>query len=315
MKFPDSKLIPSFLAEQEPLFSQYKHNLETLNKIINDVGEPLEGNIFYEHLDPHRTQLIEKFFPKRAALAMFAMSHDNIIEIGFNSGFSALLMLTANPNLKLTSVDICHHKYTLPCFEYLKSIFGDRIELARAYAKALARDSDTLGLLGPRELEILWSRHILNSAVVAQLVADGKTVADVGSGAGLPGIPMAIAQPNAHFTLIEPMERRSDWLKAQVQELGLTNVVVLRARAEEVGEVFDIVTARAVSNLSKLLRLTIDLIREGGELLALKGSKAAEEIAEAQKLSKKLKLAGFDLLTVGAEHLSDPTTVVRTRLI
>ena len=196
-----------------------------------------------------------------------------------------------------------------------KEIFGDRIELARAYAAALARDSDTLGLLGPRELEILWSRHILNTAVVAQLVSDGKSVADVGSGAGLPGIPMAIAQPNAHFTLIEPMERRSDWLIAQVQELGLTNVEVIRARAEEVGQVFDIVTARAVSNLSKLLRLTIDLIREGGELLALKGSKASEEIAEAQKLSKKMKLAGFDLLTVGAEHLADPTTVVRTRLI
>jgi 16S rRNA (guanine527-N7)-methyltransferase len=194
-------------------------------------------------------------------------------------------------------------------------IFGDRIELARAYAAALARDSDTLGLLGPRELEIIWSRHILNSAVVAELVADGKTVADVGSGAGLPGIPMAIAQPNAQFTLIEPMERRSDWLKQQVAELGLTNVQVLRARAEEVGSVYDIVTARAVSNLSKLLRLTVDLIRDGGELLALKGSKAAEEIAEAQKLAKKLKIAGFDLLTVGGEHLADPTTVVRTRLI
>ena len=194
-------------------------------------------------------------------------------------------------------------------------IFGDRIDLARGYAAALARDSDTLGLLGPRELEILWSRHILNSAVVAELVEDGKTVADVGSGAGLPGIPMAIAQPNAHFTLIEPMERRSDWLKQQVAELGLTNVEVLRARAEEVGSVYDIVTARAVSNLSKLLRLTVDLIRDGGELLALKGSKAAEEIAEAQKLAKKLKIAGFDLLTVGGEHLADPTTVVRTRLI
>lgn len=129
MKFPDSKLIPAFLAEQEPLFSQYKDSLETLNKIINDVGEPLEGNIFYEHLDPHRTQLIETFFPKRAALAMFAMSHDNIIEIGFNSGFSALLMLTANPNLKLTSVDICEHKYTKPCFEYLSSVFPGRITL------------------------------------------------------------------------------------------------------------------------------------------------------------------------------------------
>lgn len=196
-----------------------------------------------------------------------------------------------------------------------KEIFGDRIELARAYAAALAKDSDTLGLLGPRELDILWSRHILNSAVVSELVPDGASVADVGSGAGLPGIPMAIAQPNAHFTLIEPMERRSDWLIEQVEALGLENVTVLRARAEEVGSVFDIVTARAVSNLSKLLRLTVDLIREGGELLALKGSKAADEIAEAQKLSKKLKLAGFDLLTVGADKLAEPTTVVRTRLI
>jgi 16S rRNA (guanine527-N7)-methyltransferase len=196
-----------------------------------------------------------------------------------------------------------------------KEIFGERIELARAYAAALARDSDTLGLLGPRELEILWSRHILNSAVVAQLVGDGKTVADVGSGAGLPGIPMAIVQPNAHFTLIEPMERRSDWLRQQVELLGLTNVEVLRARAEEVGSVYDIVTARAVSNLSKLLRLTVDLIHSRGELLALKGSKAGEEIAEAKKLTKKLGIESFDLLTVGAEYLADPTTVVRIRLI
>ena len=195
------------------------------------------------------------------------------------------------------------------------SVFGDRIELARSYAAALARDSDTLGLLGPRELEILWSRHILNSAVVAQLVPAGKTVADVGSGAGLPGIPMAIAQPNAQFTLIEPMERRSDWLRSQVEELGLDNVEVLRARAEEVGSVYDIVTARAVSNLSKLLRLTVDLIRDGGELLALKGSRAVDEIEEAKKLAQKLKISSFELLTVGAEHLAEPTTVVRTRLI
>jgi hypothetical protein len=131
MKFPESKLIPSFLAEQEPLFSQYKNNLETLNKIITDIGEPLEGNIFYEHLDPHRTELTERFFQKRAALAMFAMSHDNIVEIGFNSGFSALLMLTANPELTLTSVDICEHQYTEPCFQYLQSVFGHRINLVK----------------------------------------------------------------------------------------------------------------------------------------------------------------------------------------
>lgn len=195
------------------------------------------------------------------------------------------------------------------------AIFGDRIGLARAYAAALARDSDTLGLLGPRELERLWSRHILNSAVVAELVPAGATVADVGSGAGLPGIPMAIAQPEAHFTLIEPMERRSDWLLQVCEEIGLTNVEVRRARAEEVGSVYDIVTARAVSALPKLLRMTVDLTRAGGEILALKGSKAAEEVAEAQKIAKKLKISGFEILTVGAQHLAEPTTIVRTTLI
>ena len=195
------------------------------------------------------------------------------------------------------------------------AIFGDRIGLARAYAAALARDSDTLGLLGPRELERLWSRHILNSAVVAELVPAGATVADVGSGAGLPGIPMAIAQPEAHFTLIEPMERRSDWLIQVCEEIGLTNVEVRRARAEEVGSVYDIVTARAVSALPKLLRMTVDLTRAGGEILALKGSKAAEEVAEAQKIAKKLKISGFEILTVGAQHLAEPTTIVRTTLI
>ena len=194
-------------------------------------------------------------------------------------------------------------------------IFGDRLDLARRYAALLIRDSDTLGLLGPREMPKLWSRHILNSAVVSELVPDGVTVADVGSGAGLPGIPMAIAQPNAHFTLIEPMERRSDWLKAVVAELGLENVSVLRARAEEVGEVFDLVTARAVSALPKLLRLTVPLTRHGGAIIALKGSKAAEEIEESKKLSKKLKIAGFEVIHTGAQILDETTLVVRTTLI
>ena len=194
-------------------------------------------------------------------------------------------------------------------------IFGAGIDKARAYAAALVRDGDELGLLGPREMPRLWSRHVLNSAVVANLVADGASVADVGSGAGLPGIPMAIAQPNAHFTLIEPMERRSNWLQEQVAALGLTNVTVRRARAEDVGEAFDIVTARAVSALPKLLRMTVPLTRHGGQILALKGSKAADEIAESQKLKSKLKIAGFEILQVGTEHLADPTTVVRTTLV
>ena len=194
-------------------------------------------------------------------------------------------------------------------------IFGAGIDKARGYAAALVRDGDELGLLGPREMPRLWSRHVLNSAVVASLVPTGASVADVGSGAGLPGIPMAIAQPGAHFTLIEPMERRSNWLQEQVDALGLTNVTVRRARAEEVGEAFDTVTARAVSALPKLLRMTVPLTRHGGQILALKGSKAADEIAESQKLKSKLKIAGFEILQVGTEHLTDPTTVVRTTLV
>ena len=194
-------------------------------------------------------------------------------------------------------------------------IFGANLDKARLYAAALVRDGDELGLLGPREMPRLWSRHILNSAVVSQLVADGATVADVGSGAGLPGIPMAIAQPKAHFTLIEPMERRSNWLIDQVDSLGLTNVTVKRARAEEVGEVFDVVTARAVSALPKLLRLTVPLTRDGGVILALKGSKAQDEIAESKPLVKKLKIASFEVIQVGTEHLAEPTTVVRTTLV
>lgn len=194
-------------------------------------------------------------------------------------------------------------------------IFGNGIEQARGYAKALVRDGDLLGLLGPRELPRLWTRHILNSAVVSELVPAGKTVADIGSGAGLPGIPMAICLPETQFTLIEPMERRSDWLKELVLELGLTNVKVLRARAEEVGEVFDIATARAVSALPKLLRMTVPLVRDGGEVLALKGSKASEEIDEAKRLQKKLGVSGFEIVYAGEEVLDQPTLVVRTKLV
>lgn len=195
------------------------------------------------------------------------------------------------------------------------AVFGNRLDLARGYANALVRDGDLLGLLGPRELPRLWSRHILNSAVVAELVSPGKTVCDIGSGAGLPGIPMAIVLPDTRFTLIEPMERRSEWLVSVVEELGLTNVEVLRARAEEVGDAFDIATARAVSALPKLLRMCVPLVRHGGEILALKGSKAAEEIEEAKRLQKKLGIASFNIELAGAQLLPEPTLVVRTKLV
>ena len=146
-------------------------------------------------------------------------------------------------------------------------------------------------------------------------MADGKEVADVGSGAGLPGIPMAIAQPNAFFTLIEPMERRSNWLIDQVDALGLKNVRVLRARAEEVGDAFDIVTARAVSALPNLLKMTVPLTRHGGEIIALKGSRAADEIEDSKKLQKKLGIESFEIVFTGETMLDEPTRVVRTRLV
>ena len=195
------------------------------------------------------------------------------------------------------------------------AIFGDQIDQARSFAQTLANDSDELGLLGPRELDKLWSRHILNSAVVAELVRPGDKVADVGSGAGLPGIPMAIARPDAQFVLIEPMERRSSWMLEVVEDLGLKNVRVLRSRAEDVSEQdFDIVTARAVAALDKLLKMCVPLLKPGGALIALKGSKAAEEIANSKKLEKKLSISSFEILVCGEKFLPEPTSVVKTTL-
>ena len=196
-------------------------------------------------------------------------------------------------------------------------VFGSGLKLAQQYADLLVRDGDLLGLIGPRELPKLWSRHILNSAVVAELVGPGQSVADVGSGAGLPGIPMAILCPEAQFTLIEPMERRANWLaQTVVPSLGLANVKVLRARAEEAPiKSFDVVTARAVSALPQLIRMLVPLTKQGGEVLALKGSKAADEIEESKSLAKKFKINGFEIITIGQDLLAEPTTVVRITLL
>lgn len=196
-------------------------------------------------------------------------------------------------------------------------VFGEHIAQARQFFDLLVRDGDLLGLVGPRELPKLWSRHILNSAVVGELVTDGQLVADVGSGAGFPGIPMAILKPEVRFVLIEPMERRASWLSdVVVPELGLKNVKVLRGRAEEAPlKNYDVVTARAVSALPKLLLMIAPLAVSGGQILALKGSKAQDEIDDSKPLAKKLKIDSFEIVTVGQNLLPDPTTVVRVRLL
>lgn len=193
-------------------------------------------------------------------------------------------------------------------------IFGSGIALARAYTHRLAADSETFGLLGPRELPRIWSRHVINSALLSELVPNETLVADVGSGAGLPGIPMAIAQPKAHFTLIEPMERRANWLAAVVSDLGIQNVDVIRARAEEVTRTdFDIVTARAVAALDKLLKLLTPLTRGSNlkTVLALKGSRAPEEIAEAKPRLQRLGFGEPEILTLGLGKAPETATVVR----
>lgn len=190
------------------------------------------------------------------------------------------------------------------------TLFGDRIELARAFTVALAEQGEERGLIGPLEVPRLWTRHVLNSAIAAPLFHG--TVADVGSGAGLPGIVLAIARPDVQFTLIEPMERRVAWLDEQVTALGLSNVSVVRGRAEEVGltGAFDMVTARAVSALRTLLPWTAPLARNGGELALLKGINAANEITAAQKQIRKFLLSDVRVEVLGEGVLAETTRVL-----
>ena len=194
-----------------------------------------------------------------------------------------------------------------------QEIFGDRLSLAERYIQHLATTGMERGLLGPREVPRLWSRHVLNCAVVADLIPEGAEVADVGSGADLPGLTFAIARPDLSLTLIEPLERRCIWLNEVVEDLGLTNVTVYRSRAEQAVEHInaDVVTARAVSALGNLAGLTIPLLHGQGEVLAIKGRSAAEEVEKASKVLRKLGARKTEVVTVGDALLEETTTVVR----
>lgn len=194
-----------------------------------------------------------------------------------------------------------------------EQVFGDRLPLAERFVEHLATTGIEWGLLGPREVPRLWERHVLNCAVVGELLPEGALVADVGSGAGLPGLALALARPDCTFILIEPLERRVAWLDMVVEDLGLEKVDVVRARSEQVAENLDVdvVTARAVSALKSLIPLTVPLVKGDGELIAIKGRSAAEEIRSAAKVLKKFRMTAPQIELVGEDLLDEPTTVVR----
>ncbi len=191
-------------------------------------------------------------------------------------------------------------------------LFGERIGIARAFAHNLADQGEIRGLIGPLELPRLWSRHILNCAIVAPLLRPG-VVGDVGSGAGLPGLVLAIARPDVSFVLIEPMERRVAWLNDQVDALGLENTTVVRARAEDarLEQPLDQVTARAVSAFRTLIPLTAPLLRPGGEMVLMKGAGAQAEVDSAAKAIRKYRLSNVEVITLGEGVLDEVTRVIR----
>jgi len=191
------------------------------------------------------------------------------------------------------------------------ALFGDRLDIARQYTADLARRGEELGLIGPLELPRLWSRHIINCVLVAPLLRPGVT-GDVGSGAGLPGLVLAIARPDVQLVLIEPMERRVEWLKSESADLGLDNVTVIRARAEEAPqETLDQVTARAVTALSKLIPVTAPLLRRGGEMIFMKGARVDAEVEAAQKVMRKNRLSAVEVLVLGEGVAPESTRVFR----
>jgi 16S rRNA (guanine527-N7)-methyltransferase len=192
--------------------------------------------------------------------------------------------------------------------------------LAEAYHASLASDGVVRGLIGPREVPRLWVRHVLNCAVLGELVGAGESVVDVGSGAGLPGIPLAIARPDVRVTLVEPLLRRTVFLQEVVDSLGLENVTVLRGRAEDSDVVkeaggADVVTSRAVAPLEKLVRWSLPLVRVGGRMLALKGSSAAEEISRDRASLARLGAGKLEVVECGDDALPVPTIVVRAERV
>ncbi|HYY10221.1 MAG TPA: 16S rRNA (guanine(527)-N(7))-methyltransferase RsmG [Kineosporiaceae bacterium] len=199
----------------------------------------------------------------------------------------------------------------LPSDAVLAAFFGDRAPLALAFAAHLATSGASRGLIGPREVPRLWTRHLLNCAALAPLLPAGGHVVDVGSGAGLPGLVLAVARPDVQVTLVEPLLRRVTWLHEVLDDLQLDGVEVLRARAEEVrGMTADVATSRAVAALDRLSGWCLPLVREGGTMLAIKGQTAPDELEQAEPLLRSLGAISWSVRELGGDVLEEPTTVI-----
>lgn len=197
-----------------------------------------------------------------------------------------------------------------------QEIFGSNLPLAQRYAELLSTEALERGLIGPREVPRLWGRHLLNCAAMAELIEPSADLIDVGSGAGLPGIALAIARPDLTVLLVEPLLRRSSWLTDIVTRLGLGQVSVRRARAEELHSRVDAayVTARAVAPMDRLVSWCLPLVRPGGELLAMKGATAGEELTAAADTIRRLGGVAWEVREVGPATLTDRTSVVQVRV-
>lgn len=200
-----------------------------------------------------------------------------------------------------------------PMPEVASMIFGQAAPKAAHYARLLAGPGVDRGLIGPNEIPRLWERHLLNCAVVASLVPTPCSLVDLGSGAGLPGIVLALLLPDANVTLLEPMAKRAAFLEECVTELGLDNAAVRRARAEELAGrlMVDVVTARAVAPLDRLAAMAVRLLRPGGIVLAIKGAKAAQEVAAARDALSRLAVRHVEVLRAGDGKVDPAATVVR----
>jgi len=206
---------------------------------------------------------------------------------------------------------------TPPAPEAAVGVFSHRVHLAEQYAELLAREGVLRGLIGPREVPRLWERHLVNCALLGRAIGEDLDVCDIGSGAGLPGLVLAIGRPDLRLTLVEPLLRRATFLEEAVSELSLPNVEVVRARAEELHghREFSVVTSRAVAPLVRLLAWSMPLVRQGGELVAMKGSSVQTEIDEAAGALRKYGAGPVKVEEYGADLVDRPTIVVRVEAI